>query len=160
MAHTKRPWIAILIGIFIVAGIGAIGLVAGSAYWISRHISTQPASTETAEAEFNRERGRFAGQQPLVEISGGEDNPTVRRLPVAERAEQVELRMLHARMYDPDEGKIMRVEIPFWLVRFGSAISFMREMGSIPLQDLERHGPGLIVNGQGDDGQQILVWID
>jgi hypothetical protein len=160
MANTRKTWISILIAVFIIAGAAAVALVAGSAYWISRHISTQPASTESAEAEFNRERERFSGQPPLVEISGREDKPTIRRLPVAERAERVELRTLHARVYDPEEGKIVRVEIPFWLIRLGRSFSLMREMDSVSLEDLERHGPGLIVNGKSDDGQQILVWID
>ena len=156
----KKTWISILIAVFIIAGIAAIGLVAGSAFWISRHVSTQQTSTESAEAEFERERARFAGQQPLVEISGGENNPTVRRLPPTGGTERVVLQTLHARVYDPDEGNIVRVEIPFWLIRFGKRISFMPEMGSVTMEDLERHGPGLIVNGKGDDGEQILVWIE
>ena len=156
----KKTWISILIAVFIIAGLGAIGLVAGSAYWVSRHVSSQLTSTESAEAEFARERARFAGQPPLVEISGAHDNPTVRRLPAVEAAERVPLHTLHARVYDPDEGKIVRVEIPFWLISFGRRFSFMRDMGSVTLEDLERHGPGLIVNGKGDDGEQILVWVD
>jgi hypothetical protein len=52
------------------------------------------------------------------------------------------------------------VEIPIWLIRFGSSISFVPEMGHVTMEDLERHGPGLIVNGTGDDGEQILVWIE
>ncbi len=160
MADTKKTWISILIAVFIIAGLAAVGLIAGSAYWVSRHVSTQLTSTEGAKAEFDRERARFEGQQPLVEISGSENSPTVRRLPAVPGAEPVPLQTLHARVYDPDEGKIVRVEIPFWLIRFGKSISFMPEMGSVTMQDLERHGPGLIVNGRGEDGEQILVWID
>jgi hypothetical protein len=160
MANTKKTWISILIAVFIIAGLAAIGVVAGSAYWISRHVSTQLTSTESAEAEFGRERARFAGQQPLVEITGGGENPTVRRLPTVAAVERAELQALHARVYDPDEGKIVRVDIPFWLIRLGKSISFVPEMGSVTLEDLERHGPGLIVNGHGDQGQQMLVWID
>jgi hypothetical protein len=160
MAANKKTWISILIAVFIIAGLAAIGLVAGSAYWVSRHVSTQVTSTESAEAEFARERARFAGQQPLVEISGGSDTPTVRRLPIAAGAERARLQTLHARVYDPDEGKIVRVEIPFWLISFGKSFSFMPDMGSVTMEDLERHGPGLIVNGKSDEGQQILVWLD
>ena len=156
----KKTWISILVAVFIIAGLAAIGLVAGSAYWISRHVSTELTSTESAEAEFDRERARFAGQQPLVEISGGENTPIVLRLPLAAGAERAELQALHARVYDPDGGKIVRVEIPIWLIRFGNSISFVPEMGYVTMEDLERHGPGLIVNGTGDDGEQILVWIE
>ena len=161
MADTKKTWISILIAIFIVAGLAAIGLVAGSAYWISRHVSSQVTSGESAEAEFVRERARFSGQQPLAEISGGRHDPTFRRLPMAAgNPRNVELQALHARVYDPDDGKLVRADIPFWLIRFGKSFSFMPNIGSITLEDLERHGPGLIVSGKSEDGQQFLVWID
>jgi len=160
MATNKKPWIAILIAIFIIAGIGAIGLVAGSMYWFSRHVSSQSTSTESAEALFERERARFAGQQPLVEFSGGDD-PAVRRLRAAEANPRTgEMQALHARVYDPEDGKLVQADIPFWLIRFGKSFSFMPDMGSVTLEDLERHGPGLIVSGRSEEGQQILVWID
>ena len=161
MANTKKTWIYLLVAVFAIAGLGAIGLVAGSAYWISRHVSSQSTSTESAEAELDRVRARFAGQQPLIEFSGGSDNPTVRRLPrAAEKPPGVEMQALHARVYDPEDGKLVRADIPFWLIRLGQSFSFMPNMGSVTLEDLERHGPGLIVNGRSDEGQQVLVWID
>ena len=161
MANTKKPWIAILIAIFIIAGIGAIGLVAGSMYWFSRHVSSQSTSTESAEALFDRERARFAGQQPIVEFSGGGDNPAVRRLQTAEANPRGgEMQALHARVYDPEDGRLVRADIPFWLIRLGKSFSFMPDMGSVTLEDLERHGHGLIVNGRSEEGHQVLVWID
>src|SRR6266480_6294867 len=160
MANTKKTWIYILVAVFIIAGLGAIGLVAGSAYWISRHVSSQLTSTESAEAELDRERARFAGQQPLVEFSGHGDHPTVRRLPrAAEKPPGVEMQALHARVYDPEDGKLVRVDIPFWLIRLGQSFSFLPNLGAVTLEDLERHGPGLIVSGRSDEGQQVLVWI-
>ena len=161
MANTRKTWIYILVAVFVIAGLGGIGLVAGSAYWISRHVSSQLTSTESAEAELDRVRARFAGQQPLVEFSGDSDNPTVRRLPrPAERTQSGDMQALHARIFDPEDGKIVRADIPFWLIRLGQSFSFMPNMGSVTLEDLERHGPGLIVNGRSDEGQQVLVWID
>ena len=158
----KKTWVIVLVAVILVTGLAAIITVAGSAYWISRHVSAESSSTESAEAEFSRERARFAGQQPLVEISGDSDNPTVRKVSApSEAVERVALQTLHARVYDPDEGRIVRVDVPFWMIRFGKSISFfVPETGSISLEDLERHGPGLIVSGKGDDGQQILVWTD
>ena len=161
MANTRKTWIYVLVAVFVIAGLGAIGLVAGSAYWISRHVSSQLASTESAEAELEGVRARFAGQQPLVEFSGDSDNPTVRRLPrPAERTQRGDMQALHARIFDPEDGKIVRADIPFWLIRLGQSFSFMSNMGSVTLEDLERHGPGLIVNARSDEGQQVLVWID
>jgi hypothetical protein len=161
MANTRKTWITILIAFFIIAGITAIGLVAGTAYWVSRHVSTQLTSPESAEEEFSREQARFGGQQPLIEISGSGDNPTFRKSSNAEEDRLPgELKALHARFYDPGEGKMVRADIPFWLIRIGGSFSFMSDRGSVTLEDLERHGPGLIVNGTSPDGEQVLIWID
>ena len=157
----KKTCISVLIAVFIIAGLAAIGLVAGSVYWISRHVSSQVTSGESAEAEFGRERARFTGAEPLVDIGGRGRRPVVHRLPAgADTTRNVELQALHARVYDPNDGKLVRADIPFWLIRFGKSFSFMPDMGSITLEDLERHGPGLIVSGKSEDGQQFLVWID
>jgi len=45
----KKTWISVLIAVFVIAGLAAIGLVAGSAYWISRHVSSQVTSTQSAQ---------------------------------------------------------------------------------------------------------------
>jgi hypothetical protein len=156
----RKTWLAILIALFVIAGLAAIGVVAGSAYWISRHVTTEAASADAAEAEFRRERLRFAGQQPLVEIRGDRENPTVHKIADATGPEHPELQTLHAHVFTPESGKITRVDIPFWLLRFGNGLRFMDDMGAVTLEDLERHGPGLIVNGTGEDGQLILVWIE
>ena len=71
----------------------------------------------------------------------------------------VELQALHALVYDPDEGKLLRANIPFWLLRFGTSFS-LKDRGSVSVEELEQHGPGLIVNGHSDEGHQILLWID
>src|SRR5687768_5285600 len=107
MANTKKTWITVLIAVFLLAGLSMIGLVGGAAYWISRHVAAEVTSSESAGAEFGRERARFAGQQPLLEVSGG-DNPTFRRLANAGGPPRSELAMLHVRVYDPAEGKIVR----------------------------------------------------
>jgi hypothetical protein len=155
-----KRWLPILIALFAIAGLTAIGVVAGSAYWISRHVTTETASADTAETEFRQERLRFAGQQPLVEIGGDKENPTFHKVASASGPEHPQLQTLHARVFTPDSGKIVRVDIPFWLLRFGNGLRFLDDAGAITLEDLEHHGPGLIVNGQAGDGQLILVWIE
>jgi len=159
MADQKRTWITVLIVAFLVAGLSMIALVGGAAYWISSHVATEMTTNESAEAEFGRERARFAGQQPLLEVSGG-DNPTFPRLANAGAAPRGEITILHARVYDPAVGKMVRADIPFWLIRTAKSLPFLPDMGSLTLEDLEQHGPGLIVNGQGNAGEQVLVWAE
>ena len=63
----------------------------------------------------------------LAEISGGRHDPTFRRLPMAAgNPRNVELQALHARVYDPNDGKLVRADIPFWLIRFVSELTSAR----------------------------------
>ena len=68
--------------------------------------------------------------------------------------------------FDPDDGRIVRLKIPFWLLRLkthGSNINFNgRRMDledlKLSVEDLERFGPTLIVDHTGIDGKRVLVW--
>ncbi|MDQ3213371.1 MAG: hypothetical protein M3Q85_11905, partial [Acidobacteriota bacterium] len=73
---------------------------------------------------------------------------------------------LHVMAFDPDETRIVRVEIPFWLLRLklrGSGIDFngnQMELEDLKLtvEDLERYGPALVVDHQGPSGERVVVW--
>ena len=68
--------------------------------------------------------------------------------------------------FDPKDGRIVRVDIPFWLLRLklrGSAIDFngnRMELEDLKLtvEDLERYGPVLVVDHRAQTGQHVLVW--
>jgi hypothetical protein len=70
------------------------------------------------------------------------------------------MQTLHARFYDPEAGELTRADVPFWLIRAANSLTFLPEMGSLTLEEIEKHGPGLLVNGSGETGEQILIWID
>jgi len=69
--------------------------------------------------------------------------------------------------WDPDEQKLARFEIPFWLlrlketpIRFGTFASGLDEMRiSLRASDLERYGPGIIVDVT-RDGKDVLLWVE
>jgi hypothetical protein len=68
--------------------------------------------------------------------------------------------------FDPDEGKIVRVSIPFWVVRMkmrGATIDLNGnhmnlEDLRLTAEDLERFGPTLIVDHENATGERVLVW--
>jgi len=174
-----------LISVAIVAGslAGVLVLViAGSAivfYW--RHVQTAYVRSETAAREFETARARFAGQQPLIELRGLL-TPIVRRSPSAPRRD---LHALHALAYDVGEGQLRRADVPATLLRLvtiGGRIRFMNlglfgdDRDRITLEDLERHGPGLVIDIRGGSawptamgdalfgtdsrGSQMLIWTE
>ena len=155
----RKTWISILIAVVIIVVVLCLAVVGGGVYIYTTHVSRQSASNESAADEFARARAKFPGQQALVDLRTGE--PTVRRTQDAGRSAG-ELHTLHALAFDREDGKLVRADIPFWLLRFKSKLSFLPDMGSVTVDDLERHGPGLIVDfaETGRRGGQVLVWTD
>ena len=68
--------------------------------------------------------------------------------------------------FDPDDGRVVRLAIPFWLLRLktgGGSIDFNGnrmnlEDLKLSVADLERFGPTLIVDHASADGNRVLVW--
>jgi hypothetical protein len=68
--------------------------------------------------------------------------------------------------FDPDDGRVVTLTIPFWLLRLkmrGATIdlngrSMDLEDLRLTVEDLERFGPTLIVDFTSPDGERVLVW--
>lgn len=169
MASTKRTWLWIILGIAICIAIAFVTLVGGAVYMVSRHVKTELVGRNTAAQQFLEQRQRFAGQQPLVELRGnfGEDGSVVHR--PAESGRKVELQAIRVLVYDAHDGRLVHVDVPFWLVRlmpsrrvgsFGTNFDFESSRVRLTVDDLERHGPGLILDGTDGRNAQVLVWAE
>src|SRR5882762_6212784 len=118
MANSKKTWVSIAIAAAIIVAILAGAAIGGALMFFSRHISTQFTSTEKAADEFVAARARFSGQQPLIEMRPGE--AVVRREQRAAASDtrvDRQLETLHVLAYDRGAGKLVRVNVPFWLLR-------------------------------------------
>ncbi len=163
----KRTWVAVAVAILIILGIFGVALVGGAAFWVRRHINAQFTSVEAASSEFERERARFAGQSPLIELQAENERPIVHRRTAEARTELQTLRVL---VYDARAGKIVRVSLPFWLLRLapskplrlsGSGVDFDSDHMRLTVDDLERAGPGLLLDAKnGRNGEQVLAWTE
>jgi hypothetical protein len=68
--------------------------------------------------------------------------------------------------FDPDDGRIIRVTLPFWLLRLKSRHASIDFNGKrmdledlkLSVADLERYGPTLIIDQSSADGNRVLVW--
>jgi hypothetical protein len=85
----------------------------------------------------------------------------------------VPLRTLHLVAWDPGHERLLRIDFPFWFVRlkmsrvlnlgtFTSALA--HDWQSLDLkvaeEDLERRGPGLILDITSPDGALLLLWTE
>ena len=170
MAQNKLPtWASVLIAVVIIIGMLAISVVGGAAFFIYRHVNTTFTPHENAETEFTQARARFANEVPLIEMRRGED-PVIHRevLPAGGTTRHIEnLRVL---AYDTHARKLVRVSIPFWLLRLAPTnqfsvlndhgVDFDSDRVHLTIEDLERRGPGLILDQTDRRGSQVLVWTE
>jgi hypothetical protein len=171
MAGSRKTWISILIAAVIVVGMLALAVVGGTAFFIYRHVNTQYASERSAGDEFAAARARFAGQQPLIELRHNEEPILHRDTGRGARPPSTrKLESLRVLAYDEDEEKLVRVTIPFWLLRMvpSKNLSFLHDEGidfdtsrvRLTLEDVERRGPGLILDQKDRRGSRVLVWTE
>ena len=172
VSSSRKTWISILIAAVIIVGVLALTVVGGTAFFIYRHVHSEFTSDQTAEQEFVSARARFSGQQPLIEVRRG-DQPVVHRelIPQGSGAPR-KIESLRVLAYDDTAGKLVRVSIPFWLLRMlpSKNLSFLNDEGidvdidsdqvRLTVDDLDRRGPGLLLDHKDRRGSQVLVWTE
>ena len=162
----KRTWLSILLAMVAIAVVLCLALVGGTAYWLYSHVQTQELSSDSAAAEFSRQRARFAGQQPLVEMRPGAEPVVHRAAPVRGGA----VTTFHVLAYDPDDEQLIRTAVPMWLLKLapksstsitsGDSVVFGRL--NLSMDDIARQGPGLVMDLADIPvrGVRLLIWTD
>ncbi len=150
-----------------VCGFGLIGLilVAGAGvYFVTRHVSTERSTSADAIRAFDAIRAAFPDQKPLYELDSAE-RPTMTRplneLPTSPNKPE-NLRVL---AWDPDEERLIKIALPFWLIRMNKAkmdlgddTRFELDHLNLDGAELERIGPALVFDYRGHDGARVLLW--
>ena len=116
---------------------------------------------------FDDVHAKFPGR-PLIEIKDGEPESVGDRS--SQPASRVELTTLHVLAWDPDDEHLVRVEIPFWVLRLKSGpISFSSYAAGLrsdrvrlTVEDIEQHGPGIVVDVTDTrrNHDRALVWAE
>jgi hypothetical protein len=166
---SRTTWVSIAIAAVIIIGMLAATVVGGTAFFFYRHVQTQFTPSDDAAQKFADARARFAGQQPLIEIQK-DDRARLHREVIPLSGSTAKLGALRVLAYDTRAGKLVNVSIPFWLIRMAPSrrLSFLSDNGidldsdrvHLTLEDLERRGPGLILDQADRRGSQVLVWTE
>jgi hypothetical protein len=164
---TKRKWIPIAIGVIVLLFFIAVGAVIVTVSYARDHLQVETSSETDATRAFDEVHAKFPGPA-LIEIKDGEPESA------GDRSNQptstAELTTLHVLAWDPDEEHLVRVEIPFWLLRLKSGpISFSSYAAGLrsdrvrlTVEDIERHGPGIVVDVTDTrrNHGRALVWAE
>ncbi|MEO8482998.1 MAG: hypothetical protein ABI634_12360 [Acidobacteriota bacterium] len=162
---TRKTWVWVVAG---VAGVGLVGLMAvagGGVYFVSHHVQSEHASGADAIRGFQSVITSLGSPRPLYELDAA-DQPRLTRsfrdIPSA-TSHAENLLML---AWDPEQDRLVRVSLPFWLLRIGSrkvrimhnANGFDFERLNLDMDELERIGPTLVFDFRNQDGARVLLW--
>jgi hypothetical protein len=158
-----------------VVGLSAVislAVVIGSAVlFVFMHRDSSMTSAETADRQFQALRARFADQQPLLDMEQRQA-----RAEAGPPATNGPLHTIHTVIFDTRGGRrLVQMSVPYWLARtfagrgdlqwlgeltFFDDTEFDPERIRLSLDQIERHGAGLIVDYRHPSGGQFISWVD
>ncbi len=128
------------------------------------HVHRQVASDAEAAAAFDSIRVRFVNASPLLSVD--DQLQLVVRRDTGAPGEPIAA--LHALAYSPQGHTFVRADFPRWLLRIVTAdgrvrlvnIDIIQKNGErLTLDDLDRHGPGLIFDARLPT-RRMLLWTE
>ncbi|HUF47133.1 MAG TPA: hypothetical protein VMM93_04895 [Vicinamibacterales bacterium] len=167
---SRKTWIWVLVaafGLFVLAMTAVAGL---GIYFVASNVSTGSSTGADALRTFDQVRGTFGDAQPLLELDRDEQPRATRRLsdlPTSTRKPTT----LWILAWDPDEERLSKVSLPFWMLRLGrnkidvrhrgrSGADFDLEDLDLDFGELERVGPLLVFDLRSNDGRRVMVWTE
>jgi hypothetical protein len=142
----------------VVGGLVLLGVIVISfgVWMFMSAFQSETVDQAQATAAFDEVRARFAGVQPAFEIRN--NRPVVLRPPPAtpEKPEPESVRIL---IWEPGEGKVSRIRLPFSLLRLSDDDIGIQGVSLRP-EDVQRYGRTLLLAGDSPDGDHVLIWTD
>jgi hypothetical protein len=166
---TKKQQTILLAIIGIVAVL--IVVVVGVGAWAFRSmVNNTDIDRPSAAKAIEEVRARFAQAAPVFNVQPS--GVTMAKEPPDTRPAG-ELKTLHVLRWDVHEERLTRVDIPFWLIRMRNS-SFdvindgsvspggvqLRTSTKIRVEDIERFGSALLVDGDMPDGGHLVIWSE
>jgi hypothetical protein len=163
MAGKVKTWVWVVVGIVVCGILGVIVMAAAGLWFVKSHVNIRPTTVAAATEDFQTIRQRFATQKPLIEL---DERGSFLRANTDRPAGTQRPQTLNIIAFDPHDEKMVRVDVPFWVLRLkGGGGKFDIGRSNVDLarmritvEDLERYGPILILDQKDTDGSRVLVW--
>lgn len=158
-----RTWVKATIGGVVIIAVALAILTGTGAYFVARNMQRHTSAEAEAEKEFEAIKARFGTRPPLIEI--GNPVATDIRINRAANASTIPVDTLHILNWKAENRELMRTAAPVWLLRF-SSLNIASRLGLAPerfrltVADIQRYGPGIIVD-YGKAGEfRVLIWVE
>ena len=162
----KRSWVPIVLGVLALGFVLTVGGCFVAISLLRQQFTVTETNAGGAESEFDKVRARFAGQKPLFEMVDGKPQFVADR--AAPSTPPAPLKTMHIMAWDDDEGHLVTFAVPFWLLRLKSGPIRLSAYSqgwddrgvSFRVEDLEKHGPGLLMDLTEPAEGRVLIWAE
>ncbi len=158
-----RTWVKATIGGVAVIAIAVIAFAGTGAYLVFRHMENRAAGEAEAVRTIDAVKARFGPRPPLVEIA--DPRRADIRINRATDANPAVVETIHVVNWKHDTGELIRTDVPLWLMRF-STLNIGSQLGIVPanfrltVKDIQRYGPGIVVDYGSAGTSRVLIWVD
>jgi hypothetical protein len=160
----RKTWVWILVSIAGVSFVAIVVIAIAGIMFVTRHVTTTKASAADAERAFDAARTQFKDARPLIELDQNE-RPRLSR-PLAEvPTSPVKPQYLWVLVFDYRDERLVKVSLPFWLLRMGRRkIDVGGDQGfdldrlNLDVNELERIGPAMVLDHRATSGERVLIW--
>jgi hypothetical protein len=162
-----KTWLKIVLVVIALGMLAMCGIVGAGVYFVSKHVNTTQVSSGSAIKQFDEALLRFKDQKALIEIDSSERIRRTRDLSEMPTA-ATRATTLVVMAWDPDQGRIVNVKIPIWILGMGQkkvdlgmgAESFDLRRLNLDFKDVERVGSVLLIDVHTRTGERVLIWTE
>jgi len=163
----KRKWVPIVIGIVFVLLVLAIGGIIFTVSFVRQAMTVTEMSSTSANDEFAAVLAKFPGQQPLLQFVDGRPQYAPERA-AGRTTNGAPLKTMHVMAWDDDEESLVTFSLPFWLLRLKSGPIQLSAYSqgwddrgvSFRVEDLEKYGPGLLMDLSESTEGRVVIWVE
>jgi hypothetical protein len=158
-----RTWVKATLGGVALIAVALVALGATGTYFVLRHMEKRARSEADAVQAIDAVKARFGSRPPLVEIIDPQRADIRINRSIEASAPHVDT--IHVINWKSETGELTSTEFPLWLMRF-STVNIASQLGIAPakfrltVSDVERYGPGIIVDYGSQAASRVLVWVD
>ena len=158
-----RTWVKVTIAGAAVVVIGFLALAGTGAYFVLRHLDKRSATEADTRRDFETIRARFGSRPPLIEIVDARAADV--RINRLANPEGGRVATFHVLAWKAEDQELVRTDAPLWLMRF-STVNVLSQLGIGPgnlrltVRDVERYGPGIVIDYGRPGSDHVLVWVD
>jgi hypothetical protein len=150
--------------LLLLCAVGALG--AGAFVYLALNaVTIEQASESDALRQFRAARASFGSAVPMLEVDAAGH---VARNASPRPDETRHLQRIRVLVYQSQQQRLVRSDVPFWFVTIkGPALQYaLRDTGvdldrlGVTVADIQRHGPGPILDETRANGDRILIWVE